>query len=269
MQGFFDHLVAHQAEWRGGVFLSALLVLSLLEMIKPRRVITGRRQRWANHLFLGAANLLLLRLVLPGGLMAIAIWGQGGGLINWLGLQGIWAILACLLILDFVVYAQHVGFHKIAFLWPLHAPHHGDRALDVSSGLRFHPGEALISAAIKGAAIFALGAPLASVIAFEIILSAASLFTHANWALGRTDAWLRWGLITPDIHRLHHSRIDSESQHNFGFFLSIWDRLFGSWKDYGQKTQTDMQLGLDDMPDDGLAATLRHPWYSWLRKKTR
>ena len=264
MQSFLDHLVANQAAWRGGVFISALLALSLLEGLKPRRVIPRRKQRWVHHLFLGTANLLLLRLVLPGGLMAIAMIGQGGGLIGWLGLQGIWAILVSLLVLDFVVYAQHMGFHKISFLWPLHAPHHGDRALDVTSGLRFHPGEALVSAAIKGAAIFALGAPLASVIAFEIILTAASLFTHANWAMGRADTWLRWVIITPDIHRLHHSRLETEAQHNFGFFLSIWDRAFGNWKDSGQKSQTDMQLGLDDMPEDGLVATLTRPWQSWL-----
>jgi sterol desaturase/sphingolipid hydroxylase (fatty acid hydroxylase superfamily) len=266
MAWFFDHLVTHHASWRSGIFVSALMALAVLEIIRPRRVITNRPQRWFNHLFLGAANIILLRIVLPGGLMAVAIFGHGDGLIGWLGISGWAAFFISLIALDFVVYAQHVGLHKVPFLWPLHAPHHGDRALDVSSGLRFHPGEALVSAAIKAAAILALGAPLAAVIAFEIILSAASLFTHANWALGRVDGWLRWAIVTPDMHRIHHSRVAHESHRNFGFFISLWDRLFNTWQAQPENGHQNMAIGLDDMPDDGLTATLNRPWRQWVQK---
>ncbi len=266
MDGFFDHLVANQASWRSGIFVSALMTLAVLELIRPRRQIVGRPQRWFNHLFLGTANIILLRLVLPGGLMAVAIFGQGGGLMGWFGISGWAAFFICLIALDLVVYGQHLALHKFAFLWPLHAPHHGDRALDVSSGLRFHPGEALFSAAVKAAAIVALGAPLAAVIAFEIILSAASLFTHANWALGRVDGWLRWLIVTPDMHRIHHSRLTPESHRNFGFFISLWDRLFNTWQAQPLNGHQKMAIGLDDMPDDGLTATLNRPWRQWLNK---
>jgi sterol desaturase/sphingolipid hydroxylase (fatty acid hydroxylase superfamily) len=253
-------LTTHQSVWRSGVFFSTLLVLAVLEALKPRRPITGRGQRWINHLSLGAANIILLRLVLPGGLMAIAINVEGGGLLGWLGLSPLLSFVLALLVLDLVIYAQHVMLHKIPFLWRLHAPHHGDRALDVSSGLRFHPAEALLSGAVKACAVVVLGAPLVAVIAFEILLSAASLFTHANWHLGKADRVLRLAIVTPDMHRIHHSRLDAETRHNFGFFISVWDRLFGTWQEAPTHGQQNMQLGLDDMPEHGLRATLIFPW---------
>ena len=256
---FAQSLSDHQGIWRGAVFVTTLVILATLEILRPRRVITGRPQRWANHLFLGTVNIVLLRLVLPGGLMALALYGQGGGVLGWLGLGPLASFVLALILLDLLIYAQHVALHKIPALWLLHAPHHGDRALDVSSGLRFHPAEALLSGAVKALGVLALGAPLAAVIAFEILLSAASLFTHANWHLGRVDQWLRWMIVTPDMHRIHHSRLADETRHNFGFLISFWDRLFGTWQDQPQSGQTGMTLGLEEMPEDGLSATLVYP----------
>jgi sterol desaturase/sphingolipid hydroxylase (fatty acid hydroxylase superfamily) len=256
---FAQSLNEHQGVWRSGVFVSALVVLATRESLRPRRPIAGRTRRWVNHLFLGTVNIVLLRLVLPGGLMALAVYGQGGGVLGWLALGPVASFVLALILLDLLIYTQHVVLHKIPALWILHAPHHGDRALDVSSGLRFHPAEALLSGGVKAIGVLALGAPLAAVIAFEILLSAASLFTHANWHLGRVDRWLRWVIVTPDMHRLHHSRLADETRHNFGFLISFWDRLFGTWQEQPQSGQTGMALGLEEMPEDGLRATLVYP----------
>ena len=266
----FSHaLSTNQGVWRSGVFVTTLIILAIFEILRPRRLIVGRGRRWAHHLFLGTLNIILLRLVLPGGLMTLAIYGQGGGLFGWLALNPWISFVLSLILLDLLIYTQHVVLHKIPALWILHAPHHGDRALDVSSGLRFHPAEALFSSGVKALGVLAFGAPLASVIAFEILLSAASLFTHANWHLGKVDRWLRWVIVTPDMHRIHHSRIADETRHNFGFLISFWDRLFGTWQDQPQSGQTDMRLGLEEMPEDGLRATLAYPLTHLPKKQQR
>ena len=154
----------------------------------------------------------------------------GDGLLGLLALPYWLGFGLSLVLLDLTLYWQHRLFHRIDFLWALHGAHHGDRNLNVSSGLRFHPGEALVSFAIKAIAVMVLGVPVAAVILFEILLNGASLFNHANWSLGRADRWIEKLIVTPDMHRLHHSRLDDESRKNFGFFLSIWDRLFASYQ---------------------------------------
>lgn len=265
MSGNEAHFVAAAESWRGLIFLGGFVLLAGLQNWRPRRPIDRLADRWRVNLSFGLVNMVLVRLVVPGGLVGLATLTAGGGLLGWLALP-LWAsYVVALVLLDLTLYAQHRALHRVAFLWPLHAPHHADRALDVSSGLRFHPGEAVFSAGVKAAAIVALGASPGMVLVFEITLSLASLFTHANWALGRADQNLQRLIVTPDMHRLHHSRRDTESQRNFGFFLSCWDRLFGSYQAQPSLPHRDMAMGLEGQEDDRLGASLKAPWVLWRR----
>ena len=197
-------------------------------MLFPRRFLGARLARWRTNFLLGGANMFLLRIVLPGGLVALAFNAYGGGVFGRLDMP-LWAeILISLVILDFVIYAQHVALHRIAFLWPLHATHHAEQTLDVSSGLRFHPGEALVSLGVKALAVLALGIHPVTVIIFEILLSSASLFTHTNLSIS-VDGMpaCRHFFVSPDMHRLHHSRADRWNVAAIsGFCLSVWDKIF-------------------------------------------
>ena len=246
--------------WRPAIFIGILSLLLLAQRVIPRRhdrAIAGRR--FANYA-LGAVNIIVLRVLAPGGLVAIAIFNMDGGLTGWLPFSFLVEALLCLLALDLTLYLQHRAFHKIPLLWRFHAPHHADRVLDVSSGLRFHPGEAIISFAVKAAAIIALGVHPAIVIMFEILLNAASLFNHADIRLGRADGWLQKLIVTPDMHRLHHSRRTDEALTNFGFFLSVWDRLFASYARTDNARQQSMPLGLDEQAESDLLASLKAPF---------
>lgn len=260
MAAFETFLTTHEAALRMSGFFALLIVFFVLEQALPRRHQSVSAAHYAGNLTIGALNIVLLRLVIPGGLVGVALWGAGGGLMGALSLPPWLAFIVCLVLLDLTLYAQHRLFHKIDFLWRWHAPHHGDRDLNVASAVRFHPGEAVISMAVKAAAIWALGAPVAAVILFEVLLSGASLFNHANWSLGRGDAALRRLIVTPDMHRLHHLRAPHEALKNFGFFLSVWDRLFASYQDAAEAGHERLPLGLADAPDDGLRATLLQPF---------
>ncbi len=249
----------YETPLRMGAFFGLLLLFGLLERLRPRRRQHVGVRPFATSMAFGVLNAGLLRVVVPGGLVVIAFTYGHNGLMSYLTLP-LWVeFIACLVLLDLLLYWQHRLFHKVDWLWRLHSAHHGDRALNVSSAVRFHPGEALLSVLIKGAAIVALGAPVAAVILFEVLLNGAALFNHANWSLGRADAILRKLIVTPDMHRLHHSRDDAESRKNFGFFLSLWDSLFGSYKSDPAQPHETIALGIDDMPDDGFLATLTHP----------
>ena len=186
-----DFINQHEPVLRALVFAGSLGLLAVFEVLFPRRFLGSRLARWRTNFLLGGANMFFLRIVLPGGLVALAFSAYGGGVLGWLDWP-LWAeILVSLVILDFVIYAQHVALHRIPFLWPLHATHHAEQTLDVSSGLRFHPGEALVSLGVKALAVLALGIHPVTVIIFEILLSSASLFTHTNLDLGRWDARLQ------------------------------------------------------------------------------
>ncbi len=267
-----DYILTHEATLRSGVFFGLLLVFFALENWRPRRVQNVTRQHFLGNFGLGVFNGFLLRLLMPGGLVALAALSADSSLIGWLKsdlniAMPFWAEIAlCLVLLDLTLYWQHRLFHRIPLLWALHGAHHGDRNLNVSSGLRFHPGEAVVSFAIKGLTVLLLGPPVIAVILFEILLNGASLFNHANWSLGRADRWLRYMIVTPDMHRLHHSRQAHESLKNFGFFLSIWDRLFASYQDEPAQAHKNIALGLDEVEDDGWRATLRYPFKSLRRK---
>jgi sterol desaturase/sphingolipid hydroxylase (fatty acid hydroxylase superfamily) len=221
--------------WRLWLFLALLAILSLAERLRPGPNPPQRRaQRWPSHLALVALDTLLARLVLPAGAFGAALWAQseGVGLFHLKpGALPMWleATLAVLL-LDLAIYWQHRWLHALPWLWRMHRVHHTDTTLDASSALRFHPLEMLLSLAYKCALAIALGVDPAVLLVFEALLSSFALMTHANLSLpSRLDRALRWVLVTPAMHWIHHSTHRDEQQRNFGFHLSIWDRLFGSY----------------------------------------
>jgi sterol desaturase/sphingolipid hydroxylase (fatty acid hydroxylase superfamily) len=221
--------------WRLWLFLGLLAALSLAERLRPGPNPPQRRaRRWPAHLALVALDTLLARLLLPAGAFGAAIWAQstGVGLFNRmpdalpLWLEALLSVLA----LDLAIYWQHRWLHAVPLLWRLHRTHHTDTTLDASSALRFHPLEILLSLAYKCALAIVLGVDPAVLLAFEALLSSFALITHANLSLPpRLDAALRWVLVTPAMHRIHHSTHRDEQQRNFGFHVSVWDRLFGSY----------------------------------------
>ena len=233
---------------RLGTFLSVLAAMAAWEMAGPRRALSSpRSRRWPGNLGLVALDALLLRLLLPAGAVGAALWAtsRGMGLCHQLSWPYGATVLLSMLLLDLAIYAQHVLFHAVPMLWRLHMVHHADRDIDVTTGLRFHPGEILLSMLIKMAVVALLGAPVAAVIAFEVTLNAMAMFNHANARLPLAlDRWLRRLLVTPDMHRVHHSVRVEEANRNFGFNLSLWDRLFGTYRAQPAAGHAGMTIGL-------------------------
>ncbi|MGH8506436.1 MAG: sterol desaturase family protein [Stenotrophobium sp.] len=239
------------SDWslRLAVFVVVLALMLSLERRWPRRDTPLRRQRWPGNFGLGLVNALVLRL-LPLFAVGVAVQAQqaGWGLLNQLRLPAIVAVPLAWLLLDCAIYWQHRALHT-PLLWRLHRPHHADTAFDASTALRFHPLEILLSMLYKMGVVLALGAPVAAVILFEIVLSAAALFNHANFSLPG-DRWLRRFLVTPDFHRVHHSSHRREIDSNYGNVLSIWDYLFGSYVAQPRDGHASMQIGLAEFRDD-------------------
>jgi sterol desaturase/sphingolipid hydroxylase (fatty acid hydroxylase superfamily) len=243
-----DTLAAIEPALRTGAFVGVFAAAALWEALAPRRSRRfARLQRWPHNLGLAVLNSVLLRLAAPGAAIATALAAErnGWGLLNALALPS-WAEFAlALLLLDLAIYFQHRLFHAVPLLWRLHRVHHADADYDVTTGLRFHPVEIGLSLAIKCAAIVALGAPAPAVLAFEIVLNAAAMFNHANGRLPlAVDRWLRWLLVTPDMHRVHHSVIRRETDSNFGFNVPWWDRLFGTYRAQPAAGHTAMRIGV-------------------------
>ena len=243
-----EFLILYEDQVRLFSFVGVLAVMAVLENVFPRR---RRRaptvRRWGVNLALTAINTVTLRLLFP--LLAVE-WAaltttHGIGLVPALGVPYWAACLLGIVLLDLVIYAQHAAFHHIPFLWRFHRVHHADLEVDVSTGVRFHPGEIVLSMLIKFATIALLGVPAAAVVAFEVLLNATSLFHHANLALPRTvDRVLRLVIVTPDVHRVHHSTIRAETDSNFGFSVTWWDRLFGTFRAQPSAGHTGMEIGL-------------------------
>lgn len=230
------------------IFISLVLLLGISQTLFPRRTpTTPTLRRWLTNFALVILNSLLVRLVfgliLP---VTIANWAQAQslGLFNSLALPTIVSIVASIILLDSVIYWQHRLFHRVPLLWRLHRVHHYDADYDLSTALRFHPIEILLSILIKNAAILILGAPAVAVIVFEVVLNGMALFNHANLRLPRMmDRILRLLVVTPDMHRVHHSVYSHEMHSNFGFNLSIWDKLFSSYVAQPQDGHENMQIG--------------------------
>ncbi len=232
---------------RLSVFAGVLAAMLLWEQIAPRRTpAAGRLSRRLNNGALLIVGTLALRLAVPVLAVGAALWAQqrGLGLFNLTPLPALLTVPVSIILLDLAIYWQHRLLHAVPALWRLHRVHHADPDFDVTTALRFHPLEILASMAFKLALVVALGAPPLAVLLFEIILNAMAMFNHGNVALPtRVDALLRRLVVTPDLHRVHHSTQAAEQQHNFGFNLSLWDRWFGTWQDQPQAGHTAMQIG--------------------------
>lgn len=248
---YSDFLIQHESTIRLTVFLSLFALIGLLELWRPRRQLrASKAARWLNNLGLVVLNTLVLRVLFPAAAVGIAFWAQSNeiGLLNSAFFKEIPApllVLVSVVFLDLAIWYQHLLFHKVPVLWRLHRVHHADVDFDITTGLRFHPIEVVISMLIKAALVTALGLPVIAVILFEIILNGCAMLTHGNYRLpARVDATVRCLFVTPDMHRVHHSWRQNEANANYGFNLSIWDRLFGTYKEDSVDGQLGIQFGI-------------------------
>lgn len=246
-----EFIRTHEVAIRLGFFFGILGVMGLWETLAPRRALTVRRAvRWANNLGLVVLNSVMLRLLFPAAAVGVAAVTEanGWGVFNNVAVPGWIAVLSAVVALDLVVYLQHVMVHAVPALWRLHRVHHADLDFDVTTGARFHPIEIVLSMLIKFAAIVLLGAPVLAVVVFEVLLNATAMFNHGNVGLPRgLDRLLRWIVVTPDMHRVHHSVVPDETNSNFGFNLPWWDRLFGTYRDQPRAGHEAMTIGIDDV----------------------
>src|SRR3954452_5243071 len=255
-----DALLAHEPAIRLAVFVGVLALMAGLEAAFPRRRRSFvRLWRWPSNLSVVVLNTILLRLVFPTAAvgLALAAEARGVGLIPWLGLPTPLAVLVSVMLLDLAIYLQHVLFHAVPILWRLHRMHHADLDFDVTTGLRFHPVEILLSIVIKLMVVVALGTPALAVLLFEVLLNATSIFNHANLRLpGWLDGALRLVLVTPDMHRVHHSVTPRETNSNFGFNLPWWDFLFGTYRAQPARGHERMTLGVEQVREESRADRL-------------
>lgn len=248
------YLVSNESAVRLMAFGGLLVLFVLAEAIWPRRDRTQPRlRRWTTNALISVLNTISLRVLVP--VLAVGAAGfaqrMDVGLLNMLDFGALATFLAAVVLLDAAIYFQHLLFHRVPLFWRIHRVHHADRDIDVTTALRFHPVEIILSMVIKIVLVVALGAPPAAVIAFEIILNGVAMFNHANLRLpGRLDAVLRLLVVTPDMHRVHHSVRPHETNSNFGFNLSLWDRLFGTYKDAPEDGHEHMTIGLNTFQDD-------------------
>lgn len=246
---------------RFGAFFGVFLALALWEVLAPRRPQTvSRQRRWPGNLALSVINTLALRVLFPAAAVGAAIFAeaQGWGLFQAINAPAAIAIFVSVIALDLVIYLQHRLFHALPLLWRLHRVHHTDLEFDVTTGVRFHPLEILLSMLIKIAAVVALGAPAVAVLVFEVLLNATTMFNHANIALPRPlDRILRLIVVTPDMHRVHHSVRREETNSNFGFSLPWWDWAFSTYRAQPIDGHERMTIGLEQFRD---TAELQLSW---------
>lgn len=252
---------------RIALFMAFFAVIAAVEHLWPRRELTvPKRQRWQTNIGIIALDTVLVRLLIPILPVGMASFARthGWGLFNLLPLPVWLELLLSILALDLVIYLQHRAFHRVPLLWRFHRVHHTDLDIDASTGNRFHPVEIIMSIMIKCAAIVTLGSSPVAVLIFEILLNATSLFSHANLGIPLSiDRWLRLFLVTPDMHRVHHSVIPTETDSNFGFNLPWWDRLLHSYRSQPAKGHYDMTIGLTsyrNLQDLGLGNLLLIPF---------
>lgn len=245
---------------RLGSFVAVFAAMALWELLAPRRPLSASKgTRWGSNVGLVVLNSILLRLIVPLGAVGVAYLAEanGWGLFNTIDVPYWLAVLLSVVLLDLVIYWQHVMFHWVPLLWRFHLVHHADLDIDVTTGLRFHTIEILISLGIKAVAIVLLGAPPVGVLTFEVLLNATSMFNHSNVQLPLgIDAVLRWLLVTPDMHRVHHSWHERETNSNYGFNLPWWDRLFRTYRAQPQDGHLGMTIGLKQIREEQRAERL-------------
>lgn len=245
---FEEFILQNESTIRLSVFIGMLVIMGLWEWLAPRRAPKlSRLLRWSNNLGLVFLNSFILRILFPAAAVGMAVFTteHSWGLFNVIDLPPLLEILIAIIALDFIIYLQHVLVHAVPLLWRLHRVHHADLDYDVTTGIRFHPIEIILSMLIKFAAIACLGPAVIAVIIFEVILNGMAMFNHGNVGLpAALDRLLRFFIVTPDMHRVHHSIEDDETNSNFGFNLSIWDRLFGTYREQPRLGHEQMQIGI-------------------------
>lgn len=242
-------LLGHEPTVRLGVFLGIFAIMAAWELAAPRRTLRVRKAlRWTHNLALTILNSILVRVALPVATIGVAAFAaeRGTGLFNLYHVPHLLTILLSVLALDLAIYLQHLMFHAVPLFWRLHRVHHADLDFDVTTGARFHPIEIGLSMLIRVAVILALGPPALAVLIFEILLNASSMFNHGNVRIpAAIDRVLRWAVVTPDMHRVHHSIYPRETNSNFGFSLSWWDHLFGTYRAEPQAGHQAMTIGIE------------------------
>ncbi len=234
-------------------FFSVLLVMATWEIRRPRRKLQySKLVRWLNNFGIVFLNSAILRWLFPTAAVGVAMIAdfENWGLFHYLRIEGVVAVVLAVVLLDAAIYLQHVMFHAVPGLWRLHRMHHTDMDFDVTTGARFHPIEIVLSMLIKFGVIVALGAPAVAVLIFEVLLNGMAMFNHANVKLPeKIDRLLRRIIVTPDMHRVHHSSVEHEANSNFGFNLSIWDRLFGTYQAQPAAGHEEMEIGIKTFRD--------------------
>lgn len=257
---FSQFVMSYEVAIRLGSFSGIFAVMALWELAAPRRALTvSKALRWVNNLGIVFLNTVLLRLLFPAAAVGMAVFARshGWGLFNHFEAPYGIAVLASVVAMDFAIYVQHVMFHAIPALWRLHRMHHADLDFDVTTGARFHPIEIILSMLIKFAVIIVLGAPALAVVVFEVLLNATAMFNHSNVRIPHgLDGVLRWLVVTPDMHRVHHSVEDDEANSNFGFNLPWWDRLLGTYRHQPRSGHEAMTIGVRTFRDTKRCDTL-------------
>jgi sterol desaturase/sphingolipid hydroxylase (fatty acid hydroxylase superfamily) len=255
--------LAHKGELliRFGFFFGILILMALWEVLAPRRPLTtSKPTRWVSNLGLVLIDSVLVRLIFPITLMGVAFLARqrGWGILNQFQLPFWFHLCLGVLILDFAIYLQHIMFHAVPLFWRLHMVHHSDMDYDVTTGIRFHPIEIILSMGIKIAVVLLIGPLPLAIPIFEILLNGTSMFNHGNVRYPQSiDKWLRLLVVTPEMHRVHHSTIRWETNCNFGFNFPWWDRLFGTYRPQPAKGHLEMTIGLDQYKDP---KKLTLPW---------
>jgi sterol desaturase/sphingolipid hydroxylase (fatty acid hydroxylase superfamily) len=250
---FNEFILTNEVTIRLSFFFGVFAIMAIWEVIAPRRALTvSKTIRWVNNLGLVFFNSFIIRILFPAAAVGVAAFAQahGWGLLNYYEVPGLLAILIAVVAMDFIIYLQHVMVHAVPLLWRIHRVHHADLDYDVTTGARFHTIEIILSMLIKFATIIVLGAPVVAVVIFEVVLNALAMFNHGNVGLPKSlDTFLRWFIVTPDMHRVHHSVEDDETNSNFGFNLTWWDRLFGTYRDQPRGGQLGFTIGIHKYRD--------------------
>lgn len=248
-----EYVIKHEVVIRLGFFFGILGAMTLWELAAPRRVHSvSKLLRWINNIGIVFLNSFLLRALFPAAAVGMAVFSQehGWGLFNYAQVSDTIAVIISVVAMDFIIYLQHVMFHAVPVFWRIHRMHHTDLDFDVTTGIRFHPFEIIISMLIKFGVIVVVGVPVLAVIIFEVLLNATSMFNHGNVRLLHSlDCVLRWIVVTPEMHRVHHSSLSYETNSNFGFNLPLWDRFLGTYRDQPCMGHEGMTIGLENFRD--------------------
>ncbi|MFL0809339.1 MAG: sterol desaturase family protein [Agarilytica sp.] len=236
------------------LFLFFFFLFAVAEKIFPyRKKLFSQSQRWVTSFCLVLVSVFLLKFIPGLSSMSVALLAENNswGLLSLLALPVWLKIVVSIVVLDFLIYLQHRLFHKVGLFWRFHRVHHVDRDFDVATGIRFHPLEIILSMLYKCICVLALGCPLIAVLAFDILLNVSALFTHSNFQLPeKLDRVLRWVFVTPNMHRIHHSHLEEETNSNYGFFISVWDRLGASYKNDAKEGNAEFTIGLDEYQNE-------------------